>query len=303
MSPFFSIILPTYERPSAVLKIVSGLQQQIFQDWELIIIDDSIQSISTSIEALKDQRISYYHTGKRQGVSFARNYGVELSKGPYVVFIDDDDAVTPQWLLDFEKSILDHESDAVFCSIEVHNHPDSTVKIESPKIKFKGSAHSIHFLAGCFCIRKDLFLKAGGYDTSIYFAESTEFFLRLESFFYTSSVVRKPNFIYQSSLDGGSKNLVRKAESLALILKKHAAYFQNDFVNKSKYFEILGVTNMRLQQFGAARKFFFKSIGSHFFSYSTLKNVVRILQTFFPILYKWQQPGKAKFFVKSFIIN
>lgn len=98
--PMFSIIVPVYNVLSYVEGSVGSLLAQDFSDWEAILVDDG--STDGSAEALEayakqDERIRVIHQ-PNAGVSAARNHGVDLAKGDYVVFLDADDKMLP-WAL------------------------------------------------------------------------------------------------------------------------------------------------------------------------------------------------------------
>ncbi|AMB99870.1 hypothetical protein AWM75_07775 [Aerococcus urinaehominis] len=93
-----SIIMPVYNKEKFIEKSINSVLNQNFEDFELIIIDDgSTDSSKKIIEQFIDSRIKYIYQ-KNQGVSVARNKGIEVSKGEYISFIDADDT--------YEKSFL-----------------------------------------------------------------------------------------------------------------------------------------------------------------------------------------------------
>lgn len=102
--PIVSVIVPVYNVEQYINRCIDSLIGQSFTNIEIILIDDGSNDISGQIcdeYAQKDQRIIVRHT-KNKGVSNARNVGVTLASGDYVLFVDADD-----WLeVDFiENSI------------------------------------------------------------------------------------------------------------------------------------------------------------------------------------------------------
>ena len=93
--PKVSIIVPVYNVEKYLPKCVESILGQSFKDWELLLIDDGSLDGSGRIcdgYAKTDERIRVCHK-ENAGVSSARNYGIELSKGDYVMFVDADDWV------------------------------------------------------------------------------------------------------------------------------------------------------------------------------------------------------------------
>lgn len=88
-----SIIVPIYKAENSLRKCIDSILLQPFQDWELILIDDGSPDSSGIIcdeYARSDGRIKVFHK-QNEGVSIARNKGLEVATGEYVTFIDSDD--------------------------------------------------------------------------------------------------------------------------------------------------------------------------------------------------------------------
>jgi len=89
--PFFSIILPTYNRSEFILDAINSVVDQEFNDWELIIIDDgSTDDTRKKVNAIVNPRVQYCYK-KNEERSIARNYGIDRAKGKYICFLDSDD--------------------------------------------------------------------------------------------------------------------------------------------------------------------------------------------------------------------
>ncbi len=89
--PFFSIIIPTYNRADMISKAIDSVIGQSFSDWELIIVDDGGSDHTRSVvDGFKDHRIQY-HWQENRGRSAARNIGLSMVRGKYIIFLDDDD--------------------------------------------------------------------------------------------------------------------------------------------------------------------------------------------------------------------
>ncbi len=98
--PFFSIIIPTYNRAQFILKALNSVLSQEFSSYEIIIVDDGSTDntkdlIADLIEG--DHRIQYLYKQNEER-SIARNYGIMHAKGRYVGFLDSDDFVYPNHL-------------------------------------------------------------------------------------------------------------------------------------------------------------------------------------------------------------
>ncbi len=96
--PYFSIIVPTYNRAAFIHKTITSLLNQTFRDFEILLIDDgSTDNTKEIISSLNDFRIKYfYKTNQERGA--ARNFGAKHAKGEYLNFFDSDDLAYPYHL-------------------------------------------------------------------------------------------------------------------------------------------------------------------------------------------------------------
>lgn len=90
-TPFFSVILPTYNREDVIQNAIESVLNQKFENWELIIVDDgSTDNTVKIVKQYDDARIKYYWK-KNEERSIARNFGIERAIGAYICFLDSDD--------------------------------------------------------------------------------------------------------------------------------------------------------------------------------------------------------------------
>lgn len=105
--PFFSVILPTYNREKMLSNAIRSVIAQQFPDWELIVIDDgSTDGTKRVVADFQDERIKYVFQ-KNAERSAARNNGIRNAKGKYIAFLDDDDEYLPVHLQYLYKFITE----------------------------------------------------------------------------------------------------------------------------------------------------------------------------------------------------
>jgi glycosyltransferase involved in cell wall biosynthesis len=106
--PFFSIIIPTYNRADFIGATINSLLDQVFPDFEIIIVDDgSTDNTAEKISTFQDPRIRYFIKENEERAA-ARNYGIDRSEGKYITFIDSDDIAYPNHLSEARKLIELH---------------------------------------------------------------------------------------------------------------------------------------------------------------------------------------------------
>lgn len=116
MNPFFSVVIPVYNAEKYINKCVESILQQSFENYEVVLVDDG--SIDRSMKickelAKKDDRVSLIHQ-KNQGVSAARNKGISMAKGRYIIFVDADDYIRADTLMVLYESCNDCRTDVCF---------------------------------------------------------------------------------------------------------------------------------------------------------------------------------------------
>jgi len=91
--PFFSVIVPTYNRSSQIKTMLEFFKKQTFNDFELIIIDDGSTDDTKSIIELNKGNLNviYKYMDNWGGPAKPRNLGIEISKSKWICFLDSDD--------------------------------------------------------------------------------------------------------------------------------------------------------------------------------------------------------------------
>lgn len=123
-----SIIVPVYNTSSYVTSCLKSLQEQTYQNIEILVMNDgSTDESEKIIKELqeKDNRIKYFYQ-ENKGVSSARNLGILKATGEYLCFVDSDDMVSTTFVEDF-LSILSSEVDLVATSITSLSNQEESV--------------------------------------------------------------------------------------------------------------------------------------------------------------------------------
>lgn len=98
--PRFSIVVPIYNREDNISDVIDSVVKQSYSKWELLLIDDG-STDATGVICKKyadvDERI-YYIEKENGGVSTARNKGINLASGDYIIFLDSDNSLTERSL-------------------------------------------------------------------------------------------------------------------------------------------------------------------------------------------------------------
>lgn len=96
-----SIIMPAYNAKRYITASISSVQNQTWENWELIVIDDCSTDDTHEIISkfvTSDSRISLIKNSKNSGVAVSRNNGVQHAQGDWIAFLDSDDCWAPEKL-------------------------------------------------------------------------------------------------------------------------------------------------------------------------------------------------------------
>lgn len=110
-----SIIVPVYNSEKYIGRCINSIMLQSYVDWECILVDDGSTDNSLSMLqqlAKKDKRFKVFHQDNT-GAGVARNFGIERASGTYVVFVDSDDMIKPDYL----ENLANHTEDVVFIDV------------------------------------------------------------------------------------------------------------------------------------------------------------------------------------------
>lgn len=131
--PIISIIIPVYNSEKYLKQCLDSVLNQTFPDFECICINDGSIDKSLSIlqeYANKDKRFKIIDK-KNEGVSIARNTGIENAFGEYITFIDSDDWVEISYLVKLYNCIVGKEVDSVVCSLKIYNATSGIIQTDS----------------------------------------------------------------------------------------------------------------------------------------------------------------------------
>jgi len=224
--PKVSVIVPVYNVEPYLRRCLDSLVNQTLKGIEIICINDCSPDNSLAIleeYAEKDERIKIIDFKKNQGVSIARNTGMEMAKGEYIGMVDPDDYVDLDYYEKLYLKAKEKNSDITYAN-QKRKKPEQNKEYVQPVKKF-GKLHilSLHFLA----IYKTDFLHSHSlkYPEKIKYNEDLFFLVQAQFFANKIEFVNDTFYHYIKRNNGASfihENMY-KSGGIPLIL---------DFINK-----------------------------------------------------------------------
>lgn len=133
--PFFTIVIPTYNRAAHLEAAIRSVLDQTFLSYEVIVVDDgSTDNTKEVIKKISDSRVQYiYQINSERGV--ARNTGAKAAKGTYISFFDSDDRLLSHHLETASQFIAENNQPPLFClSSRILNASSSREIIHNDRI-------------------------------------------------------------------------------------------------------------------------------------------------------------------------
>ncbi len=124
MKPLISVIVPVYNGQEFLSKCIKSIEDQTYPNLEIIVINDG--SADQTAVVCEKMACEYDNIGlihlENEGVSVARNAGIDAAKGEYITFVDADDRLLPKTLEILYETLLETDSDIAGCSFASWNN-------------------------------------------------------------------------------------------------------------------------------------------------------------------------------------
>jgi glycosyltransferase involved in cell wall biosynthesis len=192
--PFFSVVIPLYNKANFIKATLQSLSLQSFKDHEVIIVDDgSTDGSLDTVQHLKKDNYKIIEQAN-QGVSNARNNGVKAANGEWVAFLDADDLWQPDHLSELKRCI-DTLQDVSLVSnaykIKLKSDFKKTPvfsKTPSDDIAFIEEYLAYSFVDPLFwtssiAVNREDFLSIGGFDEDLKTGEDLDLMIRFSDIF------------------------------------------------------------------------------------------------------------------------
>jgi len=236
--PFVSVIMPLYNAADCAGQAIESVLIQNYPKLELLIVDDgSTDNISEVIGRYEDERIRYLRK-ENGGAASARNFGLRAAKGQYIVLLDSDDMLMPDYiaehLLHFRRHADTGLSYCDDCLIDEKHKPIRTIRwpqYTDQKLLirdlFRHGHPAIPFRA-CM-IKREVFDEIGFYDESLVVAEDYDMMRRFVKKALKARHLEKALYLRTVASDSLSRSFTaEKAKAHFEVIRRITETFRYD---------------------------------------------------------------------------
>ena len=174
--PLVSAVIPVYNCEQYLASAIESVLAQTYEPVEVIVVNDGSTDSSEEVARSYSPRVRCC-SQPNMGIGAARNRGVSLAKGSFFAFLDSDDLWTGDKIAAQMKALEENpELDVVFGLIELFKSPELDMntrkKIHIPSKVMTG------YSAGTMLVRRDSFIRTGGFVTSVKVGEFVDWHLK-----------------------------------------------------------------------------------------------------------------------------
>ncbi|MFD0991434.1 glycosyltransferase family 2 protein [Mariniflexile jejuense] len=220
MTPFLSIVIPLYNKETFIANTIKSVLQQTFQDFEIIVVDDGSTDNSYQIVSSLDNEKITLIKQENQGVSVARNFGIQKAKANYIALIDADDIWYPNHLFELKKQMDLFPEAGLYCNNYEVFHNEKVCKKAAFNFSydteclivedyFKASIINSVAWTSAIGFSKENFTNLGGFNTNYKTAQDLDLWIRFALNYKVSfnpTITMSYKFYIDNSLSKNEKN-------------------------------------------------------------------------------------------------
>jgi glycosyltransferase involved in cell wall biosynthesis len=218
-TPFFSVVIPLYNRANVIRETIASVTRQTFQDFEIVVVDDgSKDDPEPVIAAIGDPRIRLIRQANAGG-SAARNKGVHEARGQFIAFLDSDDAFLPDHLQKMKDLVQGGDNVIAYSPIIVDRGEGRTF-VKPPRPLRPGESMADYLM------RDRGFVQTSGlvvptrvaqrvqYRLGLPFGQDTDFAIRLQLAGCEFVMSDKPTVVWNDVFDASRVSSARKGNRI-----------------------------------------------------------------------------------------
>ena len=261
-TPFFSVIIPTYNRSDLLREAIRSVLAQTFQDFEVIIVNDfSSEDILSVVKEFRDERLRYLLNQRCKGVSGARNTGIFAANGAWTAFLDSDDEWNSNKLHLVRERIrkIDQDTGVVYTGYVIYDfikrhqlsvhvpHKDGWIQDDLLYSNYIGTFSVVS-------IRSDLLKAVGGCDERFCYMEDGDLYVRLAGLSKVASINEPLTYVRTQNRDRLSFHMGKRVDAFEFFLVKHETLFQRNHRARHRFAALIFLYEIKQGEWRKAAK-------------------------------------------------
>lgn len=248
--PLISIVIATYNRRLLLAELIESLSRQTFQNFEVIIVNDHGERVDRVKALYGDLDITLIEMERNSKHVLARNAGIQVAKGEWIMLIDDDDLLVPTHIETMVKAREDYDllySDVEIVQFELRNQTRCPVarRLFAYEFDLAGMRRFSTFVSSGCLYRREIHNQIGLFDPDVHNYWDWDFFLRVADQFRVKRVAMAGALYDFSDFNNNqSKDLERRKFYLNRLCEKHHL---GDLPSKN-FFLLLEETEVKQRQ-------------------------------------------------------
>lgn len=247
--PFFSVVIPLYNKQTYIKNTLESVLNQSFKDFEVIIVDDGSTDNSYSIiSQFDDSRIEIIQQ-LNCGVSKARNNGILAAKSKYIALLDADDLWKANHLFELKKQIDLFPNAELYCNNYEIYYSEKIIKKaifnfdfnnESLIVRdyFSASLKNSVAWTSSVCFSKEKFIEIGQFNINYTTAQDLDLWIRFALAYkisFNPTITMSYRYYIKNSLSKDFHTNVRYNFLTSYLNKEHLNPSLKNYMNKKKY--------------------------------------------------------------------
>jgi len=225
MNELVSIIITTYNRLDLLQKALKSVQEQSYQNIEIIVVDSS-DNEETQNYISQYNNIIYAQSGINHP-NVLRNLGIQCSNGTWIAFLDDDDTWSKDKINQQVQCFKNNNIGLCYTGKNIINEKNEQIKYSYKKGRFKSQTNSIMWdnfigITSSIMVDKNVIEKIGDFDESLSALQDYEFVIRVCQKFDVRGI-NKPlvNYKYNYNNQQVSQNHTKFLEACKILINKY----------------------------------------------------------------------------------
>ena len=226
-----SVVIPIYNQSRFVSQAIESVLAQTLTNIEIIVVNDGSEDDPTTALAPYMDSVQYIEQ-KNQGVSAARNAGLAIAKGTYILFLDADDFITPD-KLSAKTYLLDHNpqcgmvvSGWWLCDEQGEITSVEKQWFQAPQLDLLTWLRWKPGFPGAILFRTKAVQQVGGFATDLTHSEDVDLALRILIAKYGAMWLKLPTAYYRQHSTSAVRNVTAAAQGIKIVLDR-TFYNQN----------------------------------------------------------------------------